>query len=327
MKTFRHLKSTILALGIILCTNAFAKSYTIRKGGVTYDFTFAELAVKYLESGDTTYLHKIAACDGAKHILNHSNWSNGNGKAEQDALPLVKELLTPREKLLPNLTRIKQNIRFAKDSIASTNLSQRFALEYLPHGFKFASHLYFTVGYDLGVAFQNSSSVNLAHSHYLKDPNEMRYYSIHELHHAGFIITKGYMPSLNVNTHVQMSELIAYLTHLEGMATYAALDMRTKEHALGNDNDYVSLQDSTLMKSYKEEYFEIYRYFKETPNQPVTEDDWNKISILSDKRRLWYRVGALMALAIDKKIGRDALTMLIAKPSACFIDTYLGLKE
>jgi hypothetical protein len=326
MKNIALVKTSLLVAGMLLCINLSAQSHTIKKGNVTYDFTFAELAVKYLETGDTTLLQKIAVCDGAKHILNHSNWSNATAQPIQDALPLVKSLLTPREELLPKLPLIKRNIQLAKDSIASTDLPQKFAAQYLPRGFKFASHLYFTVGYDLGVVYQNSSSLNLAHPHYLKDSNEMKYYSIHELHHAGFIMTKGVMPSLNVGSHAQMSELIEYLTQLEGMATYAALDLRITQHALNNDKDYVSLQDSTLMNSYKKEYFEIYRYFKETPNQPVTDEDWNKVSILSDKRRLWYRVGALMALAIDKKLGRDALTTLIAKPSVCFIDTYLGLK-
>jgi len=319
-------KFTILLAGILFTISTTAQPYTIKKGNVTYDFTFAELSVRYLETGDSTYLQKIADCDGAKHILSHSNWSNNTNS--QNTLTLVKKLLTPREKLLPSLEKIRQNIKFAKDSIAQVDLSQKEALHYLPANFNFSSHLYFTVGYDLGVVFENNSSLNLAHPHYLKDANEMKYYSIHELHHAGFVLAKNrVMPSLAITTHAQMTELIEYLTHLEGMATYAALDLRTRQNAINNDEEYIALQNCELMVSYEKEYFEIYRFFKETPNQKITDDDWDKVNILSDKRRLWYRVGALMAQTIDKKMGRETLTQLIAKPSVNFTSTYLDLQK
>jgi hypothetical protein len=46
---------------------------------------------------------------------------------------------------------------------------------------------------------------------------------------------------------------------------------------------------------------------------------------LADRERLWYAVGCKMAHAIDSVEGREALLLLIDKPSICFIDRYLSL--
>jgi len=48
----------------------------------------------------------------------------------------------------------------------------------------------------------------------------------------------------------EMAELIAYFTHLEGRAVYAACDERLKGNAVNNDPDYVLLKDATLIKKY-----------------------------------------------------------------------------
>ena len=81
------------------------------------------------------------------------------------------------------------------------------------------------------------------------------------------------------------------------------------------------------MNDYKKEYLEIYNYFKNNPKQQLTEKDWEKLSVLSNKKRLWYRVGALMAKSIDKKLGREKLVQLISEPSGNFINIYLASRN
>jgi hypothetical protein len=169
--------------------------------------------------------------------------------------------------------------------------------------------------------------VNLAHPHYLKNTREIKYYSIHELHHAGFVKLKNnIMPSLNITTYGDMSKLIEYFTHLEGMGTYVPLDIRIRENAMSIDNDYILLRDDEQMKVLEKEFFEIYFHFKNNPKSIITDADWEKVSILSDSKRLWYRVGAIMAQKIDRTLGRGRLVNLISKPSEEFFKTYLYLK-
>lgn len=111
------------------------------------------------------------------------------------------------------------------------------------------------------------------------------------------------------------------------MGTFVPLDIRKKENAMNIDKDYIALQNSGLMKEYEKEFFYIYFHFKNNPDSLITEEDWAKLSILSDKKRLWYRVGASMAQIIDKNLGRKKLVSLISEPSENFINTYLMIKD
>lgn len=302
------------------------RAYIIKKGNVAYDFTFAELAVKYLETDDSTYLQKIADLKATEHIINHARRYKYN-VPRNSKIELVRYLLSPvneKKKLLPDF---KRNLQYAKKNVAEIDLAQKECLKYLPDSFHYSSNLFYTFGYDLGVVYGENASVNLAHPYYLKNMNEIRYYSIHELHHAGFVTLKNFiMPSSDITSYKEMTQFIEYFTHLEGMGTFAPLDLRKKENAMNIDKDYIALQDSALMKDFEKEYFEIYFHFKNNPNTVITETDWDMVSILSDKKRLWYRVGAHMAETIYKKLGKEKLGSLIAEPSENFINTYLSIK-
>jgi hypothetical protein len=303
------------------------QTHIIRKGNVVYDFTFAELAVKCLETEDSAYLRKIADLKATDHIFNHSKQFNydvpNNSKIE-----LIKYLLEPINEKKKILREFIRNLQFAKDSIASTDFAQKVCIQYLPDNFQYSSSLFFTFGYDIGVVYGGNASINIAHPYFLKTPNEIKYYSVHELHHAGFVILKNnFMPSLDILNYRQMAELIEYFTHLEGMGTFAPLDIRIKENAMNIDKDYLALRDSVLMKEYEKEFFEIYFYFKNNPDSLITIKDWEMISILSDEKRLWYRIGAHIAQTIDMNLGREKLVSLISLPSENFINTYLLIKD
>lgn len=322
-----------LFISIFILASIFSNSqnieidFVIQKGKVIYDFSFAELAIRYLECGDSTYLNKIANLPATEHLLNHAI-AYKNNISHNSGLDLVISLLTPIDDKRKVLDAFKSNLRYAKTKIAEIDLPQKTCLKYLPEDFKYSSNLFFTFGYDLGVVFGNNASLNLAHPHYIEHQNEIRYYSIHELHHAGFVTIKNNaIPSLDINKYKEITDLIAYFTHLEGMGTYAPLALRKKEGAMENDKDYIAIQDTGLMQSYESAFFEIYFHFKNNPNNILTDEDWDKLSVLSDEKRLWYRVGAKMAQTIDERLGREKLVKLISEPSTNFINTYLLLKE
>ena len=294
---------------------------------LVYDFTFAELVIKFLETANIGCLNEISELDATDHIFNHASRFNG-GIPTDSRLEFVTNLLTPIGKYDASLPYIIRNIRYAKEHIANHNIVEKTALESLPKGFSFSGSLFFTIGYDIGVAFGNNCSLNLAHPIFLKrGMNELKYYAIHELHHAGFIALKGFMPSFEISNRREMTCIIEYLTHLEGMGTYAALNIRGKEGSMNTDHDYISLQDQNLLDCLIKEYFDIYRYFKNNPDEPLCEEDWQKIGILSDVKRLWYVVGAYIAKTIDYRKGRTYLTKLISQPSENFIKTFMDFEH
>jgi hypothetical protein len=317
----------ILLVGFSSYGQNYDPAYLIRKGNVIYDFSFAELAIKYIETNDSAYLKKIADLKATEHIFNHSRKFNYD-VPNNSRIALVKYLLTPVNEKKNILPEFKRNLQFAKDSIASNDFAQKICLQYLPDNFQYSSSLFFTFGYDIGVVYGNNASINIAHPYFLKNQGEIKYYSIHELHHAGFVILKNnFMPSLDILNYRQMSQLIEYFTHLEGMGTFAPLDIRKKENAMNTDKDYISLQDSVLMKEDEKEFFDIYFHFKNNPDSLLTAKDWNLISTLSDEKRLRYRVGARIAQTIDKNLGRIKLVSLISGPSENFINLYLMIRH
>lgn len=290
--------------------------------GLIYDFAFAELAIKFLETDDANYLKTIAELDATEHIFSHALQFNYDMPSSK--LEFVTGLLTPCAERKEALAQVIKNIDYAKKHIV-TGIAEKITLQFLPKNFSFSSSLFFTFGYDIGVAYGNNCSLNLAHPIFSNNKNEIKYYAIHELHHAGFIMLKGgYMPSLKISSRKEMAHIIEYLTHLEGMGTYAALEMREQENAM-NAKDYIALQDPKLMDSLIKEYFNIYHYFKNNPDEKLVEEDWHKIEIMSDIRRLWYKVGAHIAKTIDQQHGREYLTSLIAGLSENFLASYSNL--
>ena len=130
-----------------------------------------------------------------------------------------------------------------------------------------------------------------------------------------------------VKYYSDMVDLIEFYTHLEAMAVFAALDIRVRENSLQGDRDYVVINDHELIKILESEFFEIYDHYKSNPGNEIKDLDWNKIEILSDKKRLWYRVGGYMAQMIDEKLGREKLTELIKMKPEEFINTYVNIRD
>jgi len=286
-----------------------------------YDFKFAEQAIKYLESGDNGILREISETDAARHIFDHSKSYRPDLKFGTE-YGLVEYLLKKAAEKKNTAEVLKKNIAYAKAEIAGKNYPEKICLQYLPPNFEYKGSLFFTCGYDMGVVCNGNASLNLAHSHFENDQNELKYYSVHELHHAGFTAIKKEMPALNITTFAGMARIIEYFTHLEGMGVYAPLEERKKDNALNNDRDYTALSDKKLMKEYETQYFAIYSKFKNSPDKELTADDWNCLSEMSDGKRLWYTVGAMMAEKIDRTSNREHLVSLISEPSENFIKEY-----
>jgi len=309
---------------------------------LTYDFSFAELAVKYLETGYSEYLHEISNLDAADHLYNHALSALLPGGSIGSKLELITHFLSPIEKQRELLPIFKRNLNFAKENLAKSRIVEKTTLQFLPEDISFSGSMFFTFGYN-HVAHGKNSSLNLAHPMFSDNMNEMIYVAIHELHHMGFIMLKdGYEPSLiDLITHKDMLHFIEYSTPLEGMATYAPLGIVEQELegqplvtieieqvSYENFNKiYMTLQDLQLMKELEAEYFDIYYHFKNEPDRLLTDEDWSKFEILSYTKGLFYIVGAHMSKTIDENLGREKLISLISEPSENFIATYLELRK
>jgi hypothetical protein len=74
--------------------------------------------------------------------------------------------------------------------------------------------LYLTIGFDIGVAVSGAASLNLAHPHFVENQDEVWFYCVHEVHHAGFQKYHDLPVLADVKTTTDLVDLIRHLTTL-----------------------------------------------------------------------------------------------------------------
>lgn len=290
-----------------------------------FDFTFVESALTYLATGDEAILADIADGPAAEHLAAHATRVSMDGRVRSPQ-EIVNSLLKPRVGDNRTPDSVQRLVAMVRQDAARRNECLAGALAYLPDGSPIRGKLFLTYGYDIGVAVSGNASLNLAHEHFLRNPEEVWYYCVHELHHAGFQ-TFHDLPKISTLETVQdLIGLIEYSTQLEGMAVHAARRPRAEHEALESDEDYVTLQDDRRMAAYEREYFEILQELIPRRTRPLTDSDWAVLDRMSDGDRLWYRVGALMADRIEAAHGRSRLRSLVASGPQAFLDAYRALE-
>jgi len=279
------------------------------------------VALRDLKTGDPTLPEQIAKSAAASHLLNHARNFDYDVPKDTTAA-LVARLLTPASQHLKDMPACQTSLDYFTQKMLADPHWVVDTLRYLPPDFRFHGALFLTFGYDIGVAFGTTASLNCAHPHFGHDPRELKYYAIHELHHVGFMSYQPPPHLADIKTCRDLLHLVQYSTQLEGMAVLAAYQRRRDEGALDGDGDYVALQDDLRMQRDEASYFDDLRYLQKRGDAPADDDAWAVIKRMSSGERLWYRVGARMAMTIEQVSGRAALQSLIQQGPASFFDTY-----
>jgi len=288
-----------------------------------FDARGAQLSLQYLRSKDAAVLEQLEQSAAATHLLNHAvNFDYDVPKDSPRAL--VLRLLASPSKSLDPIEVCRQNLAFFTGSLLDDPHWINDTLRYLPDGFRLHGTLFLTYGYDLGVAFGHSASLNCTHPHFDGHARELLYYAIHELHHVGFYSIKAPRKFSDVRSCRDLLWIAEYHAQLEGMAVLAAWQRRREENTLDDDSDYVALQNEAQMQRDEALYFEKLRYLRDRGNQPADKVAWSVVESMS-AQRLWYRVGARMAQRIEQLSGRQALIALIQRSPDQFIAAYLEL--
>lgn len=296
------------------------------------DPSFAQLALKYLRSNDPAVLDTLAKSPAARHLLNHARNFDYDLPKDSTAA-LVASLVTPPGKHLAHAQACEQSLAFFAGPMTADRTWLGDPLRYLPDDFRFHGTLFLTFGYDIGVAFGRTASLNCAQGHFDGHPRELLYYGIHELHHVGFMAYQPPPKFSELKTCGDLLRLVQYSTQLEGMAVLAVYERRRAEHALNDDADYVALQDEPGMRLAEAQYFAEVEYLRKRAGEPADDAAWAVIGRMSGGNRattgarLWYRVGALMARRIEEASGRAALVALVKTGPASFIQTYQRLQK
>jgi hypothetical protein len=289
-----------------------------------FDAREAADALAYIQSGDPALLDRLENSPAAAHIFAHAR--NYEYDVPRDSTrSLILQLIKPDDQRPRRVATCGQSLEFFTGPMLDDPHWVEDVLKCLPEGFRFKGSLFLTFGYDIGVAFAPNASLNGAHRKFDGHSRELLYYAIHELHHVGFMSYQAPRPLSDFKTCDDLLRFVVYSTQLEGMAVFAAWDRRSRENALSSDGDYVALQDEEGMKKIEETYFADLDYLKKRQGQAADKVAWAVPERMSGDR-LWYRVGARMALRIDRELGRPALLDLIKKGPADFMSTYLDLR-
>lgn len=288
-----------------------------------FNFAHIETSLIYLDDPSDSNLAKVAGTEGMRHLKNHSDRTGYYSKATTRE-EIARDLIKPKsvsEDILSDARHLLDYVQHNKQ-MQSVCISE--PKKYLPKDFEFEGHMFITWGYDIDVAMDKDASLNLIHKRFREDKEEIWFYCIHEMHHAG-VMHFNQIPDLSgIKTGDELFSLVKLLTFLEGTAVYASYDARKKYDAL-DDKDYRALENPELMAEYKIEYFKIYEKIKQIGSRALNDEDWKLLKNLSSGKRLWYRVGSVMASQIDARLGRTTLTSLIKQGPDAFFETYFNL--
>lgn len=285
-----------------------------------FDFDHVVRAMRYLERPSARNLQLLAGTEAMKHLKAHSD-RTGYYPTAASHLDIAADLVND-----PHARALVNGVRSLVDRVRRDRAGQEMCLSevvlYGPPDAEIDGKVFFTWGYDIGVAVGRNASLNLAHPRFGENPAEVWHYCIHELHHT-LVMRHHPLPRLaDIKDTRQFLELIQYFTFLEGTAVWAAYDARRRSGALTADPDYVALEDTAAMNGYQQAYFQLYRQIEEFAQRPLVRDDWDLLERFSDGDRLWYRVGARMAETIEKESGREILRRAVEQGPIAFFEYY-----
>jgi len=319
-----------LAVALIALTPGTASAEESRAGlcvEARLDASLTELSVTYLASGREELLSEMAATPAAAHLLAHARaWEYEVPRESTSAL--VRFLVTPVEEKKGRVAAATKALAYFEGPLREDTSWIAELRRTLPPEAATAVDLFLTFGYDIGVATPGNASLNAVHPHFEADPAELRYYAIHECHHAVFM---HYQPPRPLVEWQSVADLLAqseYALQLEGMAVWAAWELREREGALDGDEDYRALRDEGQIRKLEARFLEVHRALEACAGEPGAADEATRELLLGlyGPDRIFYRFGGYAAREIERLQGRPALLALVETGPRSFWEAYLRAK-
>jgi hypothetical protein len=296
-------------------------SGSTKKNIITFDSSGLETALNYLHEKSPENLEKLISEPGNKLAYVHHIWSDL-------AKVTIEEFWTEQLSRTPWSSKLANNITTIKTYLFNQEKEKWLneVLRYLPKGHFFNTTVYLNVGYD-SIVFGENIALNLNSDKFKLDKRESVYYLVHELAHAGYVRYHP-LPELGkIKTKKELSNVIKFLTHLEGMGVISALRLRISERGL-QDNDYKVLLNNTEKARRVRHYFRLLREVDNSPKEEVDRLRSQVFEKMSGKEtRLWYITGCHIAQEIEKHRGIETLRKLVEQGSEEFFNTYQELED
>jgi hypothetical protein len=289
---------------------------------VSFNCSAIKATVNYLKKRSRDNLECLISMPGNRLAYQHYKWS------EFGPHLAIENFWEERLAGIVYSKEFERNIEAVKKYLGVRNQSEWLneVLQYLPHNHVFNSIVYLIVGYD-NIVFGEDVALNLYNNQFRTDHKEVIYYLIHELAHAGYLRYHR-MPELaHIKTFGELSAIVKFLTHLEGMGVISSLRLRTKEDGFF-EKDYKVLRNEAEKANRVRQYFRILSRLESNTGQEVSHSDLEIFEKMSGQStRLWYITGCHMALTIESALGTDVLRELVKKGSSAFFKEYMAIND
>ncbi|MFW9793224.1 MAG: DUF5700 domain-containing putative Zn-dependent protease [Candidatus Thorarchaeota archaeon] len=270
---------------------------------VEIDTSFIVPLLQYLSKPSKKHLIEITSHDAA--IKTHAHAVRFRNTSKNISL-FWKSILQQLSKNGNLVELVKTNLEFVNNQTEQFNKLLADLQNYFPEGTNLRSILYLILGYDIGIVSDGYALINLGHPDLQKNPLEILFMAMHELHHVVYTAYNPIFDLTQIHRTDQLFDVVKYCTHMEGLAVYSTLEQRKSAKTLEN-RDYRLFLDEKARRKRVSEYFDILTDLEIRADSPIHESDWRIIERMSDRDRLWYVTGAHMAQVIEKKKGRETL--------------------
>lgn len=285
---------------------------------VRIDTSFVVPLLKYISNPSKDLLLEITKHDAA--IFTHAH-AVRFGNTKKNIKLFWKDILEDLSKK-DNLTEdVKASLTYIHNESSTFDELLKDLWNYFPKGTDLRSNLYAILGYDIGIVSEGNAMLNVAHPEFVKDPRELLFMAMHELHHVVYTAYNSIFDLSQIHTTNQLVDIIKYCTHMEGLAVYCTLEQRQSAKAL-NNRDYQLFLDANARKKRVSTFFDILTDIEVRGSRPFNQKDFNILNRMAGRDRLWYVTGAHMAEMIEKKLGRETLTETVRLGHDDFFKSY-----
>jgi hypothetical protein len=285
---------------------------------VKINTSFLVPLLQYLSEPSKDLLIEIAKHDAAKKTHAHAIRFRNTKKNVNAFWKSILIRLSKNESLTEN---VKAGLTYLHNESDTFNELLKDLWNYFPDGTNLRANLYTILGYDIGIVSEGSALINLGHPEFNKDPREIFFMSMHELHHVVYTAYNPIFDMSHIHMTNQLCDAIKYCTHMEGLAVYSTLKQRKSASVLSN-RDYQLLLDERAKTKRVARFFDLITKLDVQSDRPLHEKDWKILDIMTGRDRLWYVAGAHMAQVIEKSLGMDTLIETIRLGPDDFFKTY-----
>ncbi len=288
--------------------------------GIVFDFRYVDQALRMLEGRQAYNARALGTLPAVEHLRRHAE-RFGLGAVPGPA-ELVETLLEPFFENPQHTPDVRNALGEARRAAEESNEWLAALRRLIPAAYDFTGvHVYLTLGYDVGVVSDPYSvSVNLGHRYLRENPHHVRYFYMHELHHAAYLAHHNLPKLREVERSRELIRLVEGLTHLEGLGTYSPWALREKEGALNVHPDYVALVDESRMRNLEDRYWTLYDQLLTLPER-ITKDDVVRVLVqFGEPDKLFHLVGARLVKRLHERAGLRRVVELVVEGPHPFVE-------